>query len=171
MTADDWNQAQRAEPVLSLLNAKMQDGTLGQSPHKPTDPPELCMFLQEYNHLKLRQVILYRRLLPKDSKEAQFQLVLPAMHWETVLRGYPDEVSHLGLKCMLDLMCNHFFNLGWLNGSKTKEHIERCCQHIIFMSKQEWAPMEILWQPMPWSWCTLTTCAWSWGMVRTKMSC
>ena len=38
MTADDWCQAQRADPVLSLMIARMQDGTLGQSPCKPTDP-------------------------------------------------------------------------------------------------------------------------------------
>ena len=80
MTADDWHQAQRADPVLSLVIVMMQDGTLDQSPGKPMDPPEFCTFLQEHNHLKLRWGILYRKLLPKDSQEAQFQLVLPAAY-------------------------------------------------------------------------------------------
>ena len=80
MAADDWSQGQRADHVLSLMILRMQDGTLDQGGCKPTDLPEFHMFLQECNHLKLRWGILYRKLLPKNSQEAQFQLVLLAMH-------------------------------------------------------------------------------------------
>ena len=52
MIADDWHQAQRADPVLSLVIMRMQDGTLGQSPCKLTDLPELGIFLWKCNHLK-----------------------------------------------------------------------------------------------------------------------
>ena len=136
MTADDWYQAQRAGPVLSLMTVRRPDGT----PCKPTDPPKLCMFLQECSHLKLRQGVLYRKLLPKNSQENQFQLVLLAMHWETTLRGCPDEVSHLGLKCMLNLMCDCFF-WPWM-ATQVKEHVERCYQCATFKAKQKWAPIE-----------------------------
>ena len=67
MTADDWHQAQWADPVLGIMIARMQDGTLGQSLFKPNDPPKLCQFLQEHNHLRLMQGILYRKILPKWS--------------------------------------------------------------------------------------------------------
>ena len=72
MTIDDWHQAQWAAPVLGLVISRMQDGILGQFPLKQTDPPELWQFLQEYNHLKLRWGILYRKILPKELQEAQF---------------------------------------------------------------------------------------------------
>ena len=140
MNADDWGQAQSADPVLSLMIARMQDGILSWSPYKPTELPEFCTFLQECNHLKLRWGILYRKLLPKDSQEAQFQLVLLATHWEATLRGCHNEVDHLGLECMLDLMCNHFF-WPWM-ASQAKEHIEGCCWCVTFKAKQQQASLE-----------------------------
>ena len=140
MTADDWHQAQRADPVLSLMIIRMQDGTLGHSPCRPTDPSKLHQFLWEHNHLRLRQGILYRSILPKGLQKAQFQLVLPAMYWETTLRGCHDEVGHLGLEHMLNLMCDHFFWPGM--ATQAKEHIERWHQCSIFEEKQQQAPKE-----------------------------
>ena len=58
MTTDEWHWAQWADPILGLVITKMQDGTLGQGPLILTDPSELWQFLQECNHLKLRQGIL-----------------------------------------------------------------------------------------------------------------
>ena len=109
MTADDCCQGQRADPVLGLMILRMQDGTLTRSPCTPMDPPKPCQFLWECNHLKLKQGILYRKPLLKDSQEAQFQLVLLTTHWETALRGCNNNISHLGLKCMLNLMHSQFF--------------------------------------------------------------
>ena len=109
MTDNEWHQTQWADPVLSFVIMRMQDGTLGQHPLMPTDPPELQHFLHECNHLKLRKGVLYRKILPKESQEALFQLVLPAMHWETTLKGCHGEVCHLCLEQMLDLMYDHFF--------------------------------------------------------------
>ena len=104
MTMNDWHQAQWTDLVLILVIAGLQDGTLGQCQLKTTDPPELWQFLWECNHLKLRWGILYRKTLPKESQEALFQLVLLAAHRETVLKGFHNEVGHLGLECMLDLI-------------------------------------------------------------------
>ena len=36
---------------------------------------------------------MYRRARPRESKETLFQLVLPAAHRETTLRGCHDEVG------------------------------------------------------------------------------
>ena len=96
MTIGDWCQAQWSDLVLGLVIARLQDGTLGQPQLKPTDPPELQQFLHESNDLKLRQGILYRKILPKESQEALFQLVLSAMHRETALIQCHNEVGHLG---------------------------------------------------------------------------
>ena len=140
MTTDDWSQAQWADHILGLVILRMQDGTLGHCPLKHTDPPELWQFLWEHNHLKLRWGILYWKILPKESQEAQIQLVLLAVHRETTLRGCHNEVSHLGLKQTLDLMSNHFF---WPQMAiQVREHIEKCHQCVTFKAKQQRAPME-----------------------------
>ena len=111
MTTDDWHQFQRADPVLNLIivRIQVQDGSLGQGPFKPTDPLKFWQFLQDHNHLKLRWGILYQKILLKELQEAQFQLVLLDVYRGTALRGCDDEVSHLGLEQMLNLMHNHFF--------------------------------------------------------------
>ena len=98
MTIDDWHQVQQTDLVFGLVMVRLQDGTLGQCQPKPTDPPELLPFLHECNHLKLRWGILYRKTLPKESQEALFQLVLPAVHRETALRWCHNEIGHLSLE-------------------------------------------------------------------------
>ena len=45
MTADDRQQAQLVGPILGQVIVRMQDGTLGQCPYKPTNPPELWQLL------------------------------------------------------------------------------------------------------------------------------
>ena len=44
MTLEDWHQAQQADPTLSLVISRLQDGTLGQWQYKQTDPPEFSQF-------------------------------------------------------------------------------------------------------------------------------
>ena len=135
MTTNKWCQAQWEDPVLGLVITRMQDGALGQCPLMPTDPPELWQFIQEGNHFKLRQGILHRNILPKESQEALFQLLLPATHKEIALKGCHDEVNHLGLKQMLDLMHDHFF---WPSmATQVREHIEKCCWCVTFKAKYQ----------------------------------
>ena len=45
MTLEDWHQAQQADPTLSLVIFRLQEGTLGVQQSKQTDPPELNQFL------------------------------------------------------------------------------------------------------------------------------
>ena len=98
MTINDWHQAQWADSVFHLVIVVLWDRTLGQHQLKLTNPPELQQFLWECNHLKLWRGILYRKILPKESQEALFQLVLLAVHKKTALRGCHDEIGHFGLK-------------------------------------------------------------------------
>ena len=50
-----------------------------------------------------------------ESKEALFHLVQLAAHRKTALGGCHDEVGHVDLEHMLDLMHDHFFGLAWLH--------------------------------------------------------
>ena len=56
------------------------------------------------------------------------------LHREVALRGCHDEVGHLGLEHMLDLMCDWFF---WSHmTAQVKEHICKCHPCLTFKTKQ-----------------------------------
>ena len=67
-------------------------------------------------------------------------MVLHATQREVALKGCHDEVGHLGLENMLDLMCDWFF---WPHmAAQAKEHIGKCCPCLAFKAKQPKAPLE-----------------------------
>ena len=88
---------------------QMQDRTFRQYSIKPTDPSEIKKLLCKYNQLKMKKGMLYLKVLPRESQEALFQLVLPAAYRETALKGYLNDIGHLVLDRILDLKCIHFF--------------------------------------------------------------
>ena len=47
MTLEDWHHAQEAEPVLSLVIARLRKGTLGKGQSKATDPSKVSQYGQE----------------------------------------------------------------------------------------------------------------------------
>ena len=68
------------------------------------------------------------------------QLVLPAAYREVALKGCHDEVGHLGLECMLDLMHDRFF---WpCMAVQAKEHIGKCHPCLAFKARQPKAPLK-----------------------------
>ena len=57
---------------------------------------------------------------PRESEETLFQLVLPAAQREVALKGCHDEVGHLGLEGMVDLMSmTGSIGLTWLLRQKS----------------------------------------------------
>ena len=68
------------------------------------------------------------------------QLVLPPAYREVALKGCHDEVDHLGLERMLDLMHDRFF---WPHMAvQAKEHIGKCRPCLAFKARQPKAPLE-----------------------------
>ena len=131
MSIKGWHQA---DPTLSLVIARLWDGTLGWWQSKQTDPPKCNQFLWERNHLQLWKGVLYWRARSRESEETLFQLVLLAACRDTALRGCHNEVGHLGLKWMLDLMCGQFC---WPQmAAQAKEHINKCHPCLTFKAKQ-----------------------------------
>ena len=59
MILEDWHQAQEVDPVISLVNTRLQDGMLGKGQSKATDPPGVSQYRWECNHLLLKQGVLY----------------------------------------------------------------------------------------------------------------
>ena len=84
--------------------------------------------------------VLYRQTRPRDLEETLLQLGLPVGQSEVALRGYHDEVGHLSLQCMLDLMCDRFF---WPHmAAQLKEHVGKCCPCLVFKAREPKPPLE-----------------------------
>ena len=67
-------------------------------------------------------------------------MVLPAVHRKVALRGCHDEVGHLGLEHMLDLMHDRFF---WpCMAAQAKEHVRKCHPCLAFKARQSKAPLK-----------------------------
>ena len=140
MTLEDWYQAQEADPILSLVIARLRDGMLGKGQSKATDPFEVSQFGREWKHLVLKKGILYRQARPRESEETLLQLVLPTAYREVALRGCHDEVGHLGLEHMLDLMHDRFF---WPHmAAQAKDHVGKCHLCLAFKARQQKDPLK-----------------------------
>ena len=128
------------DPVLGKIIKRLGEGTLEQDWSNKTDSPKLKQYKREWNNLVIQKGILYRQARPRESEETLLQLVLPTAQREVALRGCHDEVGHLGLECMLDLMCDRFF---WPHmAAQAKEHIGKCCPCLAFKARQPKAPLE-----------------------------
>ena len=113
---------------------------LGKGQSKVTDPPKVSQYRWEHNYLLLKQGILYRQARPRESEETLLQLVLPAAQREVALRGCHNEVGHLGLEHILNLMCDRSF---WPHmAAQAKEHIGKCHPCLAFKARQPKAPLE-----------------------------
>ena len=140
MTLDDWRRAQEADPALAAIIEKLKAGSLDQDWCKQTNSPELNLYKWERNNLTLQKGILYRRARPRESDESLLQLVLPPAYREVALKGCHDEVGHLGLERMLDLMRDRFF---WPHMAvQVKEHVGKCRPCLAFKARQPKAPLE-----------------------------
>ena len=98
--------------------------------------------LWECNQLLLKLSILYRLARPRESEETLLQLVLPATQREVALKGCHNEVGHLGLECMLNLMHDRFYCCHM--AAQAKEHIGKCHPCLAFKAKHPKAPLENL---------------------------
>ena len=140
MTLEDWHQAQQADPTLiwSYLDCRMEpwgNASLNRQIHQG-----LTSSCESGSTSYLKRGVLYRRARPMESEETLFQLVLPAAHREVTLKRCHDEVGHLGLEHMLDLMCDQFF---WpCMAAQAKEHIRKCCPCPTFKAKHPKDPLE-----------------------------
>ena len=122
MTLDDWWQAQEVDPVLGIIIRRLRGGMLEQDWSKKTDSSKLSQYRREQNNLVLQKGVLYRQARPRESEETLLQLVLP------------NEVGHLGLENMLDLMHDRFF---WPHmAAQAKEHIGKCHPCLAFKVRQ-----------------------------------
>ena len=72
MSLKDWHQDQQVDPSLSIVIARLWDGTLGQQQSKQTDSPKCSQFLWEWNHLTNTKVSCIAETDPGNLKRPLF---------------------------------------------------------------------------------------------------
>ena len=93
-----------------------------------------------------KKVVYTKEPRPRESEETLFNLVWQ-LHSKVALKGCHNEVGHLGLEHMLDLLHDWFF---WPHmAAQTKEHIGKCPPHLTFKAKQPKAPLESIMATLP----------------------
>ncbi len=98
------------------------------SPTVQAELPELPLLLREWNRLMLKNGILYRKR--QEGARTTLQLVLPAELRELALQSLHDDMGHMGIDCVLDLVRAHFFWPKMAASVQKKIHTyNRCVRH------------------------------------------
>lgn len=119
MTKENWHEAQRNDPsigkVITLLKKR-------QKPHFKSvkaESPEVKLLLREWDKFELIDDVLYRTCFDRGNKI--HQLVLPEEFRERALKGFHDEVGHLGPERVFNLARARCY---W---PKMKKSVEKKC--------------------------------------------
>ena len=96
--------------------------------------------IRQCNRLFMRNEILYHMSEVHHPDRSTMQLVLPETLREQVLQGCHDDLGHLRIEWMIDILRDHFY-LPRMFNDKTK-HIRQCERCLKFKAIPEKAPME-----------------------------
>ena len=108
MTPLQWCQAQAKDPAIHHIVDSIQKKALKHLKIQGDMPSELKVLIQLKKQLTLKQGVLYRRITPVDAKP-RLQLILPPSHRNKAMEGCHDQVGHLGLDRVLELLKDQFY--------------------------------------------------------------
>ena len=161
MTLSDWHQAQEVDPVLSLVIARLRDGMLGKGQPKVTESLKSGSTGESTIIYCSKKVSCTVRPGPGNQRKPSFSWSCQLHRWKLALRGCHDEVGHLGLECMLDLMCDR--NLWPCMAAQAKEHTRKCYLCLTFKDRQPMAPLKNIVATHPLELVHLDYLAWNLG--------
>ena len=91
--------------------------------------------------------VLYRQVIPSKKDRNAVQLVIPQGYHKKALQGCHDDIRHMGVEWMLDLLRDQFY---WPGVTKDAElHIAKCEQCIHFKSRLQKVEIENIWATYP----------------------
>ena len=97
-------------------------------------------FIRQCNRLFMRNRILYHKSEVNHPDRSIMQLVLPETFRKHALQGCHNDMGHLGIEWVTDLLRDHFYWPRMLND--TTKHIKQCQRCLTFKALPEKAPME-----------------------------
>ena len=135
MTAMEWVWAQKADPVISQVTTWIEDGKLSTMKVSEEMSQEVKQYLRQKGQLCLKEGILFQCIsqTPRDHSELQF--LVPSDYRLEAMHGAHNDVGHLGLEWMLDILCDRFY---WPNMEVDATcHVHTCEWCLRFKSKQD----------------------------------
>ena len=138
MTLEDWHQAQEVDTVLSLVIPRLRDGMLGKGQSQAPDPLKSVSTSGSIRPCCSKRVSCTDKTCPENQRRPSFSWFCQLHEGEVALRGCHDKVGHLGLECMLNLMCDRFF---WpCMAVQMKEQLGKCHLCLAFKARQPKSP-------------------------------
>ena len=106
------------------------------------DPQIMKQYLRQHSHLLLHKRVLYGQVSPSKEDMNGLQLVITQSYQKKALQGCHDDIRHMGLQQVLDLLWDQFY---WPRMTKDAElHIVRYDQCIHFKSRPQKTVMELV---------------------------
>lgn len=124
-TENDLKEKQRADPCIREVIHQMESGVTS-SPTVRAELTELPLLLRELNHLVLKSGVLYRKR--QDGANTILQLVLPMELRAFALRSLHDDMGHMGVERVLDLVQARYF---WPKMAASFEKKIRTCDRCV----------------------------------------
>ena len=125
MTVADWVQAQKGGPGIKQIITWLEDKLLGTVKVGKEMSPELRQCLRQKGQLYLQDGVLYRCGSCTNQDGNEFQLVVPPDYRLEAMCMAHDDVGHLGLRRMLDILGNRFC---WPNLEADATHCVCTCE-------------------------------------------
>lgn len=125
VSKEELREQQRSDPVINAVIGQIETG---QSPSSGlrAELPELPLLLREFNHLELRDGVLFRRR--QDGSNITFQLVLPEKLRDTSLQSLHHDMGHIGIERTVDLIRARFY---WPKLHATIERMIKTCEQCV----------------------------------------
>ena len=124
MTAANWVQAQKVDHTINQVVALMKSKKLETVKMSDEMSQELWQYLRQWEKLCLWEGVLYQWSIQARWDHNELQLVVqPKYRLDTMCRVH-DDVGHLGLEWMLDILQDWFY---WPNlEDEATQHIRIC---------------------------------------------
>ena len=137
-----WGQAQKVDPTIHQVITWLEDKRLDTAKVGEEMSQELKQYLRQNGMLCLQGGVLYWCGNQVWWHHNELQLVIPPEYRLEAMCGTHDNIDHLCLKRMLDILCNRFY---WLNlEADAICHVCTCEWCPRFKSKQGKAELYLL---------------------------
>ena len=133
MLVEDCVVAQSKDPVVREIKYLINNNKLKGCKVSSQDPQVTKQYLRQCGHLVLCKEFLYKWVTPTKEDQNALQQVIPQSYQKKALQGCHDDIWHMGLEQMFDLLWHQFY---WPGMTKDEEiYIVMCNWCIQFKSK------------------------------------
>ena len=123
MSLKDWIVAQSQDSVMREIQYHISKNIVKGHKVYLQDTEIIQQYLRQHSHLVLCKGVIYRWVTPSKKTMNPLQLIIPQDYQKKALQGCHDDIRHMGLQQILNLLLEWFY---WPRMTKDVElHIAR----------------------------------------------